>query len=643
MKDADLEHRSRGVMGRRTPAGSNNFTIMRRYTPQNLADYTASISKLLHAYHTKKASHLLAAYPLEFAKLRDLPLSLPEMLVVTKKELGTAEVEKLKATVRKMRPGLYGYVVPKPCPDSFASLPSQDDLVNDHKPSEGAGVTGMRALLIVRKLAALFCKIYNPQLSVETATWISENQTLPLGYYGTTYTISKESVERYELGIKRKRGDAVWEEEKKRFVEKDDDKERVTVKTFHSGVFADVAFPDHPGFGSAAAYPDSPGILFPYFDRMLTADSSLVLSVVWDLFLFNLGSSEPAYLATFERLREFLPHAMATKEGAVLSHIYRGIQMASRAGVEIYLVIEGTAYQGFVLYGTGFYVVNKGVKVETVPYGTLQEHLNSLGSHEASLSWICRLLSEKEIDRDFRVGHELGETEEVKPEEVKNLFTLQTQVMRRVGGLSDEEKGDLMRYAQDLTGFPSVDYLPFTGEGLKRFLKALRSEKMITDCCMDVSGEKIFERDFLARLLLLFGPVCPSPNFPGQRYIRIPVSKDEDKLTKGHDVVVMRDGKEVTESRRSLDTLVFRRVSHRDAVVDWRAFLRNGAFGQPSEKISRKKASTYYILTEGRMLDVWREMYSFGKKGEAAEIPEILVNPLVGPSGAQVDSSSALF
>jgi hypothetical protein len=376
---------------------------------------------------------------------------------------------------------------------------------------------------------------------------------------------------------------------------------------------------------------------------MLNVDSTYVLGVVWRLFLLNLGETEASCLATYERLREFLPGAMATPEGAILSHIFVGVDMASKAGAELTFLVDKGVYQGFVLSGNGFFVVNKGVKVETVPYVTLQGHLNSMGSHDQSLQWICNLLSQKPLDREFWRG-DVEEVVEVKPESIKSRFTLQAEVIKRGNALTLEEKGEVMRNVQDLTSFEAQDYLAFSADGVMKFLDAWAGSRMLTEYNMDISGEKLFEKDFLSRLLLLFGPVCPSLNFPGQKHLKIPRKKEEDKMSVGQEVIVIRDGKEERVTKRALEALVFRRVAHKDAVVDWRGLFQTGSFGQPSEKISRKKASSYYILTEGKMVDFWRGLYRFGKEPEKrVDAPEVPVNPLIDSKGAAVKVSDSIF
>jgi len=252
---------------------------LRNYIPELLPSYTTNFYKLAYTASTGKDAFNQDAFPIDFASVMDLPLPLPELFIAVKRELSNVEIGALKADVQKIRPGMFGYKVKKPCLDTIANIPEDAECVVDYKPAEGTSVTGLRAMLVVRKIAQLFINLYDPIASMEVAPWLHEDKTGNLSAYNTKYSIETKWVDEMVEELKKRRNGVERAEGFKKQTKVKNDTE-VTIHSSYTGIAAKAPMHPRVGSGPAASCPELPGILFPYFSRMLITDSNLVLEVI---------------------------------------------------------------------------------------------------------------------------------------------------------------------------------------------------------------------------------------------------------------------------------------------------------------------------------------------------------------------------
>lgn len=98
--------------------------------------------------------------------------------------------------------------------------------------------------------------------------------------------------------------------------------------------------------------PLEPGIFYPFFTGMLLPDKVTAHHIFEDLFLHLLHDKAEIALKLMSQIRSGIKQLAFSRSGIILSHIYKGIDLARKIpGCKMTIVLDGAVYQGFVITG----------------------------------------------------------------------------------------------------------------------------------------------------------------------------------------------------------------------------------------------------------------------------------------------------
>jgi len=144
------------------------------------------------------------------------------------------------------------------------------------------------------------------------------------------------------------------------------------------------------------------GHLFPYFDGMLLPDKSAIGHIFFSLFANGLGDDSATIADVSKRLREGFKQLSYTRAGMILSHIFKGIELALQSRAILRPLIERGTYLGFTLSGD-VAIVDKGRVHAALSSTALQDEVMSISQHENAIEEIMNLLRQVVDDDDNRV------------------------------------------------------------------------------------------------------------------------------------------------------------------------------------------------------------------------------------------------
>jgi hypothetical protein len=153
--------------------------------------------------------------------------------------------------------------------------------------------------------------------------------------------------------------------------------------------------PFEASLGSTTTVPYEPGLLFPYFNGMITCDTRGLRDIVGRLFFRNFGTSVDSDARRgFQEFRENAGIIASSSMGPIIGHILKSFELALEAQAHAYLIFDNSDYLGCVILGDHYWVHNGQQWVEPMTAEHLKDELRELQTHETTLGGIAVLLSE---------------------------------------------------------------------------------------------------------------------------------------------------------------------------------------------------------------------------------------------------------
>lgn len=98
--------------------------------------------------------------------------------------------------------------------------------------------------------------------------------------------------------------------------------------------------------------PIDTGVFFPYFTGMCLPDKVTAHHVFENLFFRLLSDTEEGALKMMSQIRAGIKQLAFSRSGIILSHLYKGIEMAAKIPAsKMTVVLDGATYHGFIITG----------------------------------------------------------------------------------------------------------------------------------------------------------------------------------------------------------------------------------------------------------------------------------------------------
>jgi len=161
--------------------------------------------------------------------------------------------------------------------------------------------------------------------------------------------------------------------------------------------------PSKTSYGTPSEVPNKDGLLFPYFEGMLSHDTKFIRSMISSVFFRNLGDDKVSPKDAYLHIKEHIGTATTTPQGDVLGHVLKGIDLALECQAQLYVLLDRTNYFGFVLLGSEFQIFAHGKWVAPLPADKLREELSTLLSHDQILDKLVTALGACNFDDSARM------------------------------------------------------------------------------------------------------------------------------------------------------------------------------------------------------------------------------------------------
>jgi hypothetical protein len=207
-------------------------------------------------------------------------------------------------------------------------------------------------------------------------------------------------------------------------------------------------------FSTPSQAPNLPGILFPYFPGMNTPDASTIRTLMNRFFFRCFGNKEE-----YTKWRQSVSAWASTREGIILAHILKGIEISLDAQGQLHLLFDGNDYLGFVVYGECWTIQFGNRWFVPMSAEDLSAELSTIRTHAGSLEDLVKLLLEHGVILDEA---------DVRPVTV-------AEALSKVEWPEDEDqaKEDMKRF-NDIVGRLDFQTRPI-GPGANTFLEALET------------------------------------------------------------------------------------------------------------------------------------------------------------------------
>lgn len=151
--------------------------------------------------------------------------------------------------------------------------------------------------------------------------------------------------------------------------------------------------PSSKSFGTPSEVPNHPGLLFPYFEGLVSHDTRFIRSVISSVFFRNLGDENTTPRDAYVKMKENMGTATTTPQGDILGHVLKGVEMALDCQAQLYLLLDKQNYFGFILLGEEFSVFAHGKWISPMSAEKLREELDTLLTHDQVLDKLVVTLS----------------------------------------------------------------------------------------------------------------------------------------------------------------------------------------------------------------------------------------------------------
>jgi len=355
--------------------------------------------------------------------------------------------------------------------------------------------------------------------------------------------------------------------------------------------------PSSTNFGSASDVPNKSGLLFPYFDGMITSDTAAFRTLVSDLFFRNLGEKGSDIREAYKLFREEAGSFASSSSGRVMSHVLTGVRLALEAQAILFLIFDEGEYKGFCLLGEFFTVFLNGKWYKPVSESQLRAELRTIQSRKDAREALMQAI-QRCVDKD-------GDIVEVELAE----FTSSIQVARELSRIDVTRNKDEVKEVEQCLGrcgFPTV-YRTFKPTLISEAIRLLCDSSVplpsdlsvyIPPASKDWNG--CATREYL--ILATFGPRSFSfRNAKGTEFKVPQHEKDEDRLA-------MDDKKEGAQKFMLVSE---KKVS--ECVKDWSELKKIGKVRMDLEERAGGNRGQKFQGKDKK--EIWDELRNWGLKG----------------------------
>lgn len=400
-----LDFSNRGLTGL-TQGRVSDIVLFGKPTAVQLAfsGYKDAIEAFLYATAVGKKTLVSAGhFPIPTDYAPTVPLPLPQTIFRLAKAANPEQLKKLKEALESA--GIKEVSVGKGLPSFTVTTPSfkhlSSSLPTICSPTaatvEGhAQLGGSTASLRIYQCIDLFLRVNtysykrgtsdHATTSVNTSVDTLHEARVEAMYYRGGYDNKSKVAKTLADVAERKRVDDQEEE--------DLSPHRSTTVSLLQSVYVAKPSPkpSTTSWGAPSEVPNRGGILFPYFQGMLSADAAGLRELVTQLFFRNLGSSTVDARTALKDLRGLLGTVASTKQGVLITHVLKGIALALETQTQLYLLFESEVYLGFTLLGEEFSIFAHGKWVDPLDASSLKDELSNIQTHRKTLEDLLRRL-----------------------------------------------------------------------------------------------------------------------------------------------------------------------------------------------------------------------------------------------------------
>jgi hypothetical protein len=267
---------------------------------------------------------------------------------------------------------------------------------------------------------------------------------------------------------------------------------------------------------------DIPGdntLLFPFVSALAREDDDMVLSTINRYMFGLLGESEEVALGVYTVMKEGWGVLKNTMWGDELAHLYSCIKLCFMTGaMGRVIVTPNNIYQGFILIGTGYSLIQHDVTYTPVTKADFSKAFKSSSPHTSSFLELLDLVNFP--DDMARVAAKASYNK-----------TYQIALAFRQFGYNSNDEERIRRLARNLV-FPLDNPIPITSINVTNVLTAMSSES-ISEENFPLHYQAILEKDRRNRLLSAFGSTGPSFLIPGGRSVTLDGNFEYTMTVKG--------------------------------------------------------------------------------------------------------------
>lgn len=303
------------------------------------------------------------------------------------------------------------------------------------------------------------------------------------------------------------------------------------------------------------------GIFFPQFPGMNTSDPITAHHTFERIFRNLLGTNGDNTAAILSKIRSGCKQLAFSRTGVVLSHIYRGMDIASqvpRSGFTI--ILDNNVYKGFVVTGE-FTISLYGKKVEC---DDVLEDLKTINKHESDAESVAVALNAAR-DAGGNSVYNFSKHTFLKSRSAlvafmsvdKGLFT------------STETIDDVIK---TLSGMNYGDSFPIpTAQNIAECTTAMAIGSLsgLAAYPAYLSDTVLRSNSRVMAALCMYGPKAPSFNRGGDKGIRFSIPGPQTSVD---------PNLEVSNGKRVLQYLPFKMVTLNVAMSEWTAAITKGYF-----------------------------------------------------------------
>jgi len=157
-----------------------------------------------------------------------------------------------------------------------------------------------------------------------------------------------------------------------------------TTHRFHE-ISAKPSPANFPFYGTSFEVPNLHGLCFPYFHGLNEPDFGVIPDVIATYLKFSIGSDDASFFDQFRELKKGIASWAMTDAGMALEHLFWGFSLAMGAQARLFVVMDDTSYNGFVLLGCDFTIHQTDRIIEVMTPEKLQIAVRGMSTNFALL------------------------------------------------------------------------------------------------------------------------------------------------------------------------------------------------------------------------------------------------------------------